>query len=183
MTSTSSRPARIAAADPPEKIHELTHRQFYNFVDQDVRGRLEDDVAAKLRDPAVVERWYLALVQMKKSVEAQLAAGRADLRSDHHTMLNRLEEADGGNARALRQALHDRIAQHENQRSKRLRFLSAVEDSLTEARFLRNIPSELPSTQLLHVLEAAIRLHKETIEPGEATEADRLLWATVEGST
>jgi hypothetical protein len=179
MTSTSSRPARIAAADPPEKIHELTQRQFYNF-DQDVRGRLEDDVAAKLRDPAVVERWYLALVQMKKSVEAQLAAGRADLRTDHRTMLNRLEEADGDDARALRQALHDRIARHESQRSKRLRFLSAVEDSLAEARFRRNTPSELLSMQLLHVLEAAIRLHKESIAPGEATDADRLLWETVE---
>lgn len=169
----------IVPEDPVEKLLALTHRQFYNFVDQDARGRLDDGVGEKLRDPSIVERWYLVLVQMKKNVEGQLGSAKADFKSKQYDLLRRLESTDGENAGALREALFELAARHEASRAKKMRFRSAVDDALQEARFYRERLRESSGYLRAMILQGAIEKHRDSIDPEDVTDFDRELWETI----
>lgn len=56
----------------------LDDADFAALVDRAVRGDLDEATAESLKDPQTLDRSYLALVTMKKSVEGQLAAKKAD---------------------------------------------------------------------------------------------------------
>lgn len=176
-------PVRVQQQDPPSALLRLTHVQFYNFVDQDVRQRLESEVSTKLRDPIVVDRWYLVLVQMKKNVESQLASAKADWKAEQMQILADLEEIEeGDDGSDLRAELYTKLGKFEKSRAGKLRFRSAVEDSLSEARILRNQLREMAAARREGVVrtalqEARIAVLDHRSHTDEPTQADKDLWA------
>lgn len=177
---------RIQEGDPPSRMLTLTHEQFYNVVDQDVRARLDPAVSPMLRDPAVIERWYLMLVQMKKNVESQLASAKADWKAALCEILSAAEDAATDQELSdLRVEQFTKCAAYNEARAKKLRFRSVVEDRLSEARYLRGRILEERATQRLaytaarsHDLAQAIAEHQSRIgEDGDSD--DHELWAVL----
>lgn len=166
---------RITETDSSARLLDLSHQQFYNLVDQDVRNRLNEHVARKRRDPAVVDRWYLVLVQMKKNVEYQLASARADWQTLLFTILAEIEDAETDAViEGKRVEQFEQHPKYSEARAKKLRFRSAAEDSLSEARHLRNQQVEQrASTQLafmtvrVHELGSAIEHHRPSCQTGD----------------
>lgn len=153
-------------------LDELVNQEeeaFRSIVDDEVRGHLDPETAALLRDPKVVDRWFLALIVMKKSVESQMAAKRDDLArfaGSHQEETERL---------AFRKW-----------RAGALRFRNGVEDRILEIRAIRwrngaTISTDPYDAIVLNAdLASAIRTHRkkmlEDYEPDEVSDADRQLW-------
>lgn len=178
--------------DGPEQLLAFSEEQFYKFVDQDVRGKLPPKLSALLRDPVISERWYLVLVRMKKNVESTLAATHADLRSKRLRTLARIEELDEEKDRKriaeLRAMIHKAAAEYEEIKAKRIRFRSAVEDAIQDARWYRFQQGRVEVAEQRQVmanelatLRGAVRRHHESIDDEDADDADIELWRVIDG--
>lgn len=102
----------------PDELLSVSPSEFNAMVDADLRGASE----ASLRDPRVLERWYLSLVGMKKSVEHQLGAKKAE---------HKAERFERGSLDPALEARYYRWV------AASMRFKSTVELALAEARYLR----------------------------------------------
>lgn len=136
----------------------------------DYRGDLDHTVVDQLKSPEVVDRTYLALVAMKKNVEGQLAAKKADYIKDRsrHTDPHEIREVE---------------REYQTWRAGALRFKSGVEEFMVSIRGKRDRPED--SYYLAYeTLRQAILLHKASVqaalENDEDTNADEILWATVD---
>lgn len=138
------------------KIASMSDAEFRALVDRDLRRASTKEEAAGLRDPAVVERWYLTLTAMKKSVEGQLGAKRAEFDGQKARLRQAFVQAEQAQADA--KALGDQagVAKAQNRirklreewasvqerfarpRAATLRFQSGVDETLLEARSLRS---------------------------------------------
>lgn len=178
---------RVQADDEAAVMLMLTEGDFYNLVDKDVRSQLDPALAEKLRDPAVVERWYQTLLRMKRAVEGVISSKGAEDRAVQIELRSnrRLEEADKARAEFMRW------------RAGSIRFKTGVEEKLTEAAWRRRVAVE----HLLHTasqiernayaelnrhltaqvekLRDAITKHRDEIDSDDATEIDEELWAVL----
>jgi hypothetical protein len=146
---------------------------FDALVNDEVRGVGDATVAAQLRLPENAERWYNSLNHMKKSVEAQLSADRAE------RSLRQVECLVNG----------DKIAwltyrgERDKWRAGSIRFKNGVEHRLAEAKVtLRNQRSDLRVDLLRaerNLLLAAIKQHKATV--ASPSDADLELWKVIDG--
>lgn len=131
-----------------------------------------DALAAALRDPDAVERWYSTLCTTKRRIERQIAAKHSELVS---------KESDP-NFPTLRQQYH-------HWRAGVLRLINAIDDRIDVARELtdrfhvssRNEAIEQDRNELgrqVETLLGAIRRHKDATQADllEATSADEALW-------
>lgn len=154
---------------PPQSLATVTDEEFRKYVDSDIRraqpGRSPDEIAAlerihqELRSPAVIERWYTSLLLMKKSVEAQLGAKKAELA-----------------AKRNQASYSDLQVEFNRWKAGTLRFLNAVEEKLLEARSLRY-------RLYLPRLQDAIAEHRQAVlgddEDFVPEPADERLWSVL----
>lgn len=159
-----------------EALLDMPEDQFRAIVDREVRGTARD-VGPVLRDPRISWRWYFALVQMKKSVESQLGAKRADLAKVRPTIPQYEYE--------------QKLTEFHQWRAGALRFKSGVEERLLEirsqnSRFRPN--GEIIEDQRNWALTAnfalvqGIREHQKVMlkdSPDEVSDADLALWELV----
>ncbi len=143
-----------------ETLLNSSDEEFRSIVDDEVRHP-NNEYSALLRDPRVRERWYYALVGMKKSVESQLSAKRSDILKTP--------------------ASPQDVAWQDFHRWKAgaVRFKSGVEDRLLEIRKNGGRPSDRAN-----LLQAAILQHKNAVlkdfNPEEVSDADTSLWKSVD---
>ena len=175
-----------------EQLMALNYDDFRVVCEADIkqadRGEMEQVTFDALREPPVIQRFYSMLSQMQRSVEGQLAAGRADMKS--RTAKMKLRHAP---AEEYQQAL----ANHENWRAGALRFKTGCEQRMAEiAGLLRVIDSEFLADRVkeerndalarVKELEDAIRRHRDhtcddaTCSQGrDECSADEDLWTLV----
>lgn len=108
------------------QLTDLADDAFISIVNQDVRGSLNPEISQLLRDPAIADRWYDALLGLKRSVESQLSASKAE-KSQKIAEFNILGN-DGW--------LQARV-QTDKWRAGAVRFKNGVEDRLSEAKRFR----------------------------------------------
>lgn len=155
-------------------LESMPEDQFRALVDQAVRGNPEDPKTHALRvnlmAPEVVDRTHIALISMKKSVEGQLAARRADY------IKERLRDRPGE-----RSALEQR---YRTWRAGALRFKSGVEEYLLTVRPPRRERSADNYYLAYETLRQAIAKHKATVlalqNDDEETDADDVLWSVLD---
>lgn len=168
------------------KLSELPDDAFNSIVNQDVRGTLSNELSEMLRDPALAERWYDSLQVLKRSVESQLSANKAE-------RAQKIAEYDilgpGGTAMWVQARVST-----EKWRSGAVRFKNGVEDRLTEARRSRNqsradmllsivITERNEALTEVRKLRTAIIGHREHTCDSECIEeciADEQLWTVLE---
>lgn len=162
------------ATSTPELLMALSDEDFKSVVDDAVRN---PDVtrAPLLRHPDVVTRWYFTLVSMKKSVEGQLAAKKAEYAA----------------AKATSNVAKRDQAGYERWRAGALRFKAGVENQLLEARLLREGTQDgqevVFAVRERNRLIAAIAAHRdhmcgENCDDNECV-ADEALWSLVNGTS
>lgn len=155
-------------ATPDEEFRVLV-AEALKVGNHDYSGPLTPEVVDALKSPEVVNRTYLTLIAMKKNVEGQLAAKRADY------VRERSRLHDGPNLRAKEQEYH-------SWRAGALRFKSGVEEFMVSVRGKRERPDD--NYYLAYeTLRQAILTHKSAVllalEHDEDTDADEALWTTV----
>lgn len=191
---------RIEPDDPPAVLLDLDEKDFYNLVDRDVRGRLDQSLARKLRDPMVNERWYQTLLRMKKTVEGQIAAKstetkgqRAELEANGtittwrgNDIVN-VESFDDPKAKAL-----ELYTQFMAWKSGSVRFKVGVEERFTEVAWRRKritanlllsvaqVERNLLADEVIRLRDAIAR-HQDVIHEDDATEQDEELWSALDG--
>lgn len=69
----------IARTNTTMNLSDLSETAFHEIVNADVRGTLDSQTSAMLREPENVPRWHDTLLDMKRSVEAQLTAKKGEL--------------------------------------------------------------------------------------------------------
>lgn len=196
MTVTIDQEA--AAATVPELIEELLTMgtsEFYEIVDRDIRskstnhhrrdgdGPLPDEVSQALRTREVTERWFQALVRMKKSTEMTIAGKATDDKVNRGALKARQQhsKADEERLRYLRW------------RAGALRFLTGVEETLTEANYYRRVhfANSYPDTmaaerdrlsEAVRTLRQAIKTHRDAFphDESEPSDQDNELWAVLD---
>lgn len=150
-----------------EQLMDMNYDDFRVVCEEDIRladkGEMDDATFDALRTPPVIQRFYAMLGQMQKSVEGQLAAGKADMKSKTAKMRSR-----GTSSTEYQEAL----ARHENWRAGALRFKTGAEQRMVEiAGLLREIDTEFFADRVkeerndalarVKQLEEAIRLHRK----------------------
>lgn len=132
----------------------LSNAQFKEVVDREVRDGL-DETAAKALRTDVAERWYMALIGIKQSVESQLAAKASDLK--------KLDPTTPEYPPAYRE--------YHRWRAGALRYKSGIEERIGEARPLRDA---LYENQYPAILKAERNeAHRETLRLREAIREHR----------
>ncbi len=140
----------LAQAESRLDLSALSDEAFNQIVNQDVRGTLTSATSQLLRDPRVVERWYVHLVSLKRSVESQLCANRAELLQKQ---LDYVGLGAKGNPLWI-----EAQATAAKWRAGAVRFKNGVEDRLDEARTLRSkTRADSTITILIEERERAIR--------------------------
>ena len=146
-----------------DNLINMPEEQFRSIVDKEVRGTLDAATGEMLRHPRLVDRWYYALVSMKKSVESQLSSKRSDI----------LKVPGPVNSRSSEWSDYHRW------KAGAIRFKSGVEDRLLEIRRTHGRPTDRAAQ-----LEQAILDHKSKVladfAPDEVSDADTGLWHVVE---
>ena len=167
-------------------VSEFTDDEFDRLVNDDVRGTALPWLAEQLRTPELADRWYEALLNLKKSLEVQLTADRAE-RSEKQSEFIKLGELGKPKWFAYRAA-------RDSWRAGAVRLKNGVETRLREAKKLRAEHRSSQYTKLVtnerdfawHSLERmrhVILAHKEH----ECTDecdiqgcvADLTLWSTL----
>jgi hypothetical protein len=145
-----------------------------------------EDQDALRSDPAVIERWYQALVRMKKSVEGTLAAKTADSKAQKLQCL--LKTGDFGRAEPDLVGAQTIEMEYQRWRAGAIRFKVGVEEKLMAVRWLRSqaAPQLIASAAVLERnimaervrrLEAAIRAHRDQVlRDGGPHDGDDQLW-------
>lgn len=150
----------------------IPEEEFRAVVDAAVRGHLDVATIEKLKSPEVVERSYLTLISMKKNVEGQLAAKRADYVKSRSQLRNKMGE------------LQDAEERYQTWRAGALRFKSGVEEFMVSIRSRRERPGVERDYYIpFQTLKHAILQHRDHICDADCeTEctADVNLWAIAE---
>jgi hypothetical protein len=137
------------------------HETFLDQVNEDVRDQADILVHKELRQPENLERWILALKQMKRGTESQLVANKA---ARHERRLT----SDTDNYLTW-------LAKQNRWRADVLRVKSGIENKLGEANMLRD-------SALNKLCEAIVR-HRENIlsapDDFDTSVYDEELWAAL----
>jgi len=135
--------------------------EYLAQVNDDIREVAPEAIHVALREPANLERWILALKDMKRSTESQLAAKKAEAAENRAAYANNKTNWLAYASKA------------ERARSDIIRFKCGVESKLDEATMLRD--SEI------NTLLAAIEQHQHDMNvPGaDAFAVDSALYAVL----
>lgn len=162
-----------------KSLMDTSYDDFRKIAEEDIRsadkGDMDPMVFEALRTSPVIQRYYSVLGQMQKSVEGQLAAGKADMRSRTAKMKSR-----GTTNSEYQEAL----AKHENWRAGALRFKTGAEQRMAEiAGLLREIDTEFFADRVkeerndalarIRELEDVIRRHRDHVCTDETCDRDR----------
>ena len=170
----------------PRDLMQLSDTEFNEVVNEEVRGVATQEDATLLRNKETVDRWAITLLGLKRSVETQFGAKRAEAAQREYALYER------GNPSRLE--LTQIKTEHAEWRSKALRFLNGLEDRLAEARKLCKEYSLLTDVTILSrerenlvrqilLLREGIAKHKGTVTTSEEEDteaADTELWSLVE---
>lgn len=180
----------------------LDHMSFRKEVDRDLRP-LDQDASpgqaekwkarhAALRSPACVDRWFMALSQMSKSVDGQLAAKADDYEAKRAEIRGQLVGATGPQEKGLRRSLETLKSEYSRARANTLRFKTGLDEALIEARSLRDsvrdrlydsVVAEERNFYARRVtaLQDAIRAHQDAFTEGDIDPEphDLHLWAVI----
>lgn len=181
-------------------LKDLNNNELRAAVDDYIRGRVSHrlgdrdadsgspEILDQLRQsPEVLDRWYYTLIELKRSVESQLAARRADTDAKQSHLLSRSDTRSKNEWLTVK-------GDFETWRGGALRFKNGVETALLEAKSLRGqsgVDSALADRdRYIHkvqVLLEAIRKHQDhdcnqTDCPDDRCLGDEELWGTLEGS-
>jgi hypothetical protein len=146
--STASQP-NITVSSNGTDVSTLEDPEFEYIVNQDVRGQLDSALSSQLRLPQNVYRWYNMLNSLKKNVEAQFIANRAELIEFRAT-----RAADSTEVML-------RKAEFERWKANASRFKTGVENKMAEAKLLKNT---LSSQDMVGKLAQDLRSAKTEIE-------------------
>lgn len=162
----------------PVDLLSLDDERFRSIVDSAVRGNVSKETMAQLKTPEVANRCYMALVTMKKNVEGQLAAKRADY--------NRQRVQFRKNPNKLREAEERWLTW----RGGALRFKTGVEELMVEIRGKRSpsdwaLRAERNEVVIAYEnLRQAIAAHRDHVCTAECDEkecvADVTLWSVLD---
>ena len=150
---------------------------FDKLVNQDSRGQASPEIAAFLRSPEVIDRWYDSLLLLKRTMEIQLIGKKADLAA---AKVSALSLGPAGKMVYLRE-----LAAYEKWRSGVIRVLAkGLETRLAEAKRLRQTTrSDATQTQLRRLRELVLE-HRDHVCgdecDGEHCVADIALWKAVD---
>jgi hypothetical protein len=154
---------------------------FHILVNDDIRGVAPDHLSLALREASVADRWYNALVSMKRNTESQLANDKAE-RAGKKAELFKL--GNGGQF-----LWTEYVAERERWRSGAIRFKNGVEDKISEAKQVRKshydsgemaIERDILITRLAQ-MRLAIMEHREAVEDlDEVDPRDLALWSVAE---
>jgi hypothetical protein len=182
MVNSIDRPASEAVV---ELLLQVDGSEFEDIVNSEMRStadkpRVTPEVAAALRDPRVLRRWYTALSMMHKSVEGQFSAKTAD----NTAMIKRLQATNAPRAKILKEQ-----SSFETWRASALRVKNGLEIRLIEAKalleqhsdpYVRDRAAHERNAALAQVavLEDAIRRHMNAcLKDGRSSNIDETLWA------
>lgn len=192
MTTTAD--AGMADADIKASVEllALTNDAFRDLVDLDIRGRSDEATFTALRSALVVDRWYMTLVGMKKSVEGTLAAKQNDRRIELKALRRKLANTGTAQAAEKVQAEIDGVEdRYLRWRGGALRFKTGVEQSLAEAAWRRRILVTGHAATLmreerdglderLRALVKAVRNHRDKRDDDEIDDLDEELYETLD---
>lgn len=130
---------------------------FLRYVNDDIRDAADEAISRELRSPECLDRWYRALLAMKRDAETQFALDQAE-RSE-----KRLEITD-------RDEWLEYVAVRDRWRAGNIRFKNGVENKLDEAKHLIRAREKR-----LAGLESAIRAHEQGMGD-QASDIDLALW-------
>ena len=150
---------------------------FERIVNQEARGQASPEIGAYLRSPAVVERWQATLLALKRSIEVQLIAKKAELaeaKAAAHTL------GPAGKAVYLRE-----LADYEKWRAGAIRVLAkGLEGRLAEAKRLRHEGHKDSTLRECQRLKALVLAHRDHMCgprcSAEHCVANDVLWASIE---
>lgn len=154
-----------------ETILAMNKDEFHALVNDDIRGKAPDHMSQALRDPEVVERWYNALVSIKRNMETQLANDR------FKRIEKKLELMKLGNAGQM--LWLEFVREREEWKAGAIRFKNGVEDKISEAKIILrnsvNIERDILIRRLAE-LRLEVKEHMESFKDDEADERDIKLW-------
>lgn len=157
-------------------LSKMNDTDFRSVVEADIKNRATEEQSEALRKPEVVTRWWHCLNSIIKSVEGALAAREADLQAQKYNLLRN----EGKNAWLTR------AEQAKRQRAASLRFYTAAQERLIEAKALYEqlhpreayLQEERNRYAAAYIcLRDAIREHRERRVMPE--EFDEQLWAAL----
>jgi hypothetical protein len=178
---------RAADEDVVDYLLRIDNSTFQSIVNDEMRStvdkpRVDSLIAAGLRDPQVLRRWYSTILSMHKSVEGQFSAKTAD----NTAMIKRLQLAHVPRTKILSEQ-----ASFETWRAGALRVKNGLEIRLIEAKslleqlgdpYITDRTSEERNLALARVgaLEDAIRRHRFAClsqAMDDPRDADEALWS------
>lgn len=140
-----------------EDLIKMDDEAFRDFVEHDAR-KPAGYKREMLLSPDVIDRYFATLTSIKTKVELTIAAKRSDLRC--------LPESQQAAA----------IVEFEHWRAGALRFKTSIDELIISTRLHRN------ETRSHSRFEHAIRVHRQHLDPDDASDADRELWASLTSS-
>lgn len=150
----------------------IPEADFRSIVDDAIRGHLTTEMAERLKSPEIIERTYLTLVSIKKNVEGQLAAKRADYIKNRSLM-----HGDTVGLRATEEA-------YQTWRAGALRFKSGVEEFMVSIRVLREKSGLSENFYMRYQeLKQAVVQHRDhwcDDKCADECTADKALWKVLE---
>jgi hypothetical protein len=173
-----------AIAHATSTLSDLSEQSFHDIVNADVRGTLDSETSKMLRQPENVARWHDTLLDMKRSVEAQLTAKKGELIAQRAEFM-----ALGERGKPL---LANAAAAAEKWRQGAIRFKNGVEAKIAEAKhllsgpardqYIRRLVDERQEVMRSNVkLLTAITQHRAAVENGEeGDEVDDHLWSVLD---
>ncbi len=176
-------------------LSQMDDEMFRQLVDRDLRSETTPEEAAALRSPEIVDRWVSVITAMSKKVEGHLAAKKQDFEATKSRIKAEINKAEARGSQAIVQKLKLQLEEEKERnaqsRAKTIRFKSGLEESMIEARHIRNtfrpsydsyIKDERNAlAKKVRELEQAIIHHKEeqTEDDTEPSAADIELWSYV----
>ena len=174
----------------PEDLLALDHEAFKNVVDEDMRNDPEQPgYTPALRTKEVVERWIMVLTQSETSIHSQIVARDEEFNSNNERALYEIEiEQNPAKKKKLELERLERAEAHKRNKFGRLRVQNGIQNTLTEARYVRQqfwpgvncLIDELHKQSLrCRELETALYKHRADIKQAEIepSEMDEQLWA------
>lgn len=165
-----------------DELLRINDDEFRVVCEQDIKlGRENPDhrTYLALRRPPVLQRFYRMLSQMQRSVEGQLAASRAEMRSRTARLRAKQRGIETGafvpdpdDTFDYETEYQEALARHQNWRAGALRFKTGCEERMAEIagelrqadlEFFADRVKEERNEALVRVteLENAIRVHRE----------------------
>lgn len=137
---------------------------FMSQVNGDIRGTVSDVVSSALREPDNLDRWILALLEIKRNTESQLSTFKGEIKKLQSQNLSE-------------EQITVELEKKYRWRADVIRVKNGAENRLDEAKFLKK--NEISR------LKKAIIKHKESMlyagDDEDTCQFDDELWSVLDG--